>query len=91
MTHFWRGTGYEVRVLVNGGLRIDDGGLEAAQNLTIFLARLCGIAAGATMVAQGQITAGTFVAFLSYMGGLFAPGGYYASLVHRQIDGPLAA
>ena len=25
------------------------------------------------MVAQGQITSGTLVAFLSYMGGLFAP------------------
>jgi len=45
----------------------------SAQNLTIFLARLCGIAAGGYLVAQGQITAGTLIAFLSYMGGLFAP------------------
>ncbi len=45
----------------------------AAQNLTVFSARLCGIAIGGYMVAQGQITLGTLVAFLSYMGGLFAP------------------
>jgi ATP-binding cassette subfamily B protein len=45
----------------------------SAQNLTVFFARLCGIAAGGYMVAQGQITAGTLIAFLSYMGGLFAP------------------
>jgi ATP-binding cassette subfamily B protein len=45
----------------------------SAQNLTVFFARLCGIAAGGYLVAQGQITAGTLIAFLSYMGGLFAP------------------
>jgi len=45
----------------------------AAQNLTVFSARLCGIAVGGYMVAKGQITLGTLVAFLSYMGGLFAP------------------
>ncbi|MEN6336080.1 MAG: ABC transporter ATP-binding protein [Phycisphaerales bacterium] len=45
----------------------------AAQNLTVFCARLCGIAVGGYMVAKGQITLGTLVAFLSYMGGLFAP------------------
>lgn len=45
----------------------------AVQNLTVFSARLCGIALGGYMVANGQITLGTLVAFLSYMGGLFAP------------------
>lgn len=45
----------------------------AAQNLTVFLSRLCGIAIGGYLVAQGRITLGTLVAFLSYMGGLFAP------------------
>lgn len=45
----------------------------SAQNLTVFFARLLGIGAGGYLVAQGEITAGTLVAFLSYMGGLFAP------------------
>jgi ATP-binding cassette, subfamily B, bacterial len=58
--------------IVIKGVRFDSFA-GSAQNLTVFLARLCGIAAGGYMVAQGQITAGTLIAFLSYMGGLFAP------------------
>jgi ATP-binding cassette, subfamily B, bacterial len=58
--------------LVVRGVRFDSV-VGASQNLTVFCARLCGIALGGYMVAKGQITLGTLVAFLSYMGGLFAP------------------
>lgn len=58
--------------IVSKGVRFDSLA-GSAQNLTVFFARLCGLAAGGYMVAKGQITAGTLVAFLSYMGGLFAP------------------
>ena len=58
--------------IVIKGVRFDSM-TGAAQNLTVFAARLCGIAAGGYMVSKGQITTGTLIAFLSYMGGLFAP------------------
>jgi ATP-binding cassette, subfamily B, bacterial len=54
------------------GVRFDSV-VGAAQNVPVFAARLCGIAVGGYFVANGQITMGTLVAFLSYMGSLFAP------------------
>ncbi|MBE0536118.1 MAG: ABC transporter ATP-binding protein [Phycisphaerae bacterium] len=62
----------EANQTVVRGVRYDSG-VGALQNLSVFAARLCGIALGGYMVTQGRITLGTLVAFLSYMGGLFAP------------------
>jgi ATP-binding cassette subfamily B protein len=50
-----------------------DSGVGAAQNLTVALARVAAIAAGAWLVLHGQITTGSLVAFLGYVGGLVAP------------------
>ncbi len=58
--------------VVGRGVRYDST-ITAMQNLAVFAARLCGIGLGGYMVAKGQITLGTLVAFLSYMGGMFAP------------------
>ncbi len=63
---------YGANQTVIRGVRFDSV-VGAAQNLTVFAARLCGLAIGGYLVAQGRITLGTLVAFLSYMGGLFAP------------------
>jgi len=62
----------EANRMVVRGVKYDSR-VGALQNLTMFAARLCGIALGGFMVARGRITIGTLVAFLSYMGGLFAP------------------
>lgn len=68
---FLRSVGSANQIVIRG-VRFDSM-IGASQNLTVFVARLGGIALGASMVAKGQITLGTLVAFLSYMGGLFAP------------------
>lgn len=44
-----------------------------ASNLAVALARLTAIAACAYLAVQGEITVGTIVAFLGYLGGLFGP------------------
>ena len=45
----------------------------AASNLVIGMARLCAIGFGAYLALRGQITVGTVVAFLGYVGALFTP------------------
>ncbi len=50
-----------------------DAGYGAASNLAIAVARVGAISLGAYLVLRGQITVGTVVAFLGYVGGLFAP------------------
>ncbi len=45
----------------------------ASQNLAVLLARIFAIAAGGIMVVRGEITLGTLIAFLGYLGGLFGP------------------
>ena len=50
-----------------------DAGFGAASNLVIASARISAIAYGSTLVAHGQITVGTLVAFLGYVGALFGP------------------
>jgi ATP-binding cassette subfamily B protein len=42
-------------------------------NLSVALARLAAIGLGAYLALRGQITVGTIVAFLGYIGGLFGP------------------
>ncbi len=50
-----------------------DASIGAASNLAIALARVVAICAGGIFVARGQITLGTLVALLGYVGGLFGP------------------
>jgi ATP-binding cassette, subfamily B, bacterial len=50
-----------------------DAGYGAASNLAVAAARLAAIGAGIYLVLQNQITVGTVIAFLGYVGGLFGP------------------
>jgi ATP-binding cassette subfamily B protein len=50
-----------------------DAGYGATSNLTIALARLSAIGLGAYLAYIGEVTIGTVVAFLGYVGGLFGP------------------
>jgi ATP-binding cassette, subfamily B, bacterial len=45
----------------------------AGQNTVVTAARLATLGYGAVLVGQGDITVGTLVAFLAYLGGLFGP------------------
>lgn len=50
-----------------------DSGFGAASNLVVTLARVCAIGIGGLFVLRGQLTLGTLIAFLGYVGGLFGP------------------
>jgi ATP-binding cassette, subfamily B, bacterial len=50
-----------------------DTGFTAAENGVILLARIAAIGLGGFLVFQGEITLGTLMAFLGYVGGLFGP------------------
>jgi ATP-binding cassette, subfamily B, bacterial len=58
--------------VVRRGVRTDsfNGGLRA---LTVTAARLAALGLGGYLAARGEITVGTLVAFLGYIGGLFGP------------------
>jgi ATP-binding cassette subfamily B protein len=50
-----------------------DSGVGAAQNLVQIAARVAALAVGGALVVRGELTVGTLVAFLGYVGGLFGP------------------
>ena len=50
-----------------------DSGVGAASNIVVTLARVCAIGIGGLFVVRGQLTVGTLIAFLGYVGGLFGP------------------
>ncbi len=50
-----------------------DSGFGAATNLVVMLARIAATAFGGVLIIRGQISLGTLVAFLGYVGGLFGP------------------
>lgn len=50
-----------------------DTGLGAATNLVVTFARIAAMALGGILVIRGQVTIGTLIAFLGYVGGLFGP------------------
>lgn len=50
-----------------------DSKIKAAQNLSITLATLSAVAFGSMLVLKGEMTLGTLVAFIAYVGGLFGP------------------
>ncbi len=54
------------------GIRTDTA-FGTASNLVITAARIVAIAFGARLVVLGQVSVGTLVAFLGYVGGLFGP------------------
>lgn len=55
-----KGVGYDSRV-------------TAIQNSIVLLARVAAIAYGAFLITENQITLGTLIAFLGFIGGLFGP------------------
>lgn len=67
-----------------------DVGYGAASNLVIAIARLSAIAIGGFLVLRGEMTIGTVVAFLGYVGGLFGPvqglSGIYSSLRKASVS-----
>jgi ATP-binding cassette, subfamily B, bacterial len=67
-----------------------DAGYASASNLVVGLARLAGLGLGAYFVVQGEMTVGTVVAFLGYIGGLFGPvqglSGVYSSLRKASVS-----
>lgn len=50
-----------------------DAGVGAAQNLVMVSARVAALLFGGVLVARGETSVGTLVAFLGYVGGLFGP------------------
>ena len=50
-----------------------DSGFGAATNLAVMIARIAATAFGGILILKGQISVGTLVAFLGYVGGLFGP------------------
>src|ERR1051326_3533450 len=63
---------WQANQVVIQGVGVDTG-LGAATNLVVTFARIAAIALGGLLVLRGQITLGTLVAFLGYVGGLFGP------------------
>lgn len=59
------------QVVIRGVAR--DARYAAASNLAVAVARIAAIASGAYLALRGDITVGTIVAFLGYLGGLFGP------------------
>lgn len=62
----------EANQVVTRGVGFDSG-VGAAQNLVVMLARIASVGVGAVLVVRGEVTVGTLVAFLGYVGGLFGP------------------
>lgn len=50
-----------------------DSKINAIQNTIVILARVAAISYGAFLIINGEITLGTLIAFLGYIGGLFGP------------------
>lgn len=67
-----------------------DTGYGAASNLSIALGRLSAIICGTYLAWTGEVTLGTVVAFLGYVGGLFGPvqglSGIYTSLRKASVS-----
>jgi ATP-binding cassette subfamily B protein len=73
--------------VVVSGVR-SDSGFAAAGNLVVALARIATICGGGWLIVRGDITVGTLVALLGYVGGLFGPvqglSGVYQTLKKAQ-------
>jgi ATP-binding cassette, subfamily B, bacterial len=62
----------EANAVVVRGVAVDSG-VGAMQNLVMAAARIGVVAFGGVLAVRGEITAGTLIAALGYVGGLFAP------------------
>lgn len=70
-SRFLRDVAAANRIVVRGVAT--DTGYGAASNFTVATARLLVIGVGGYLAIRGQITIGTVIAFLGYVGGLFGP------------------
>jgi ATP-binding cassette subfamily B protein len=75
--------------LVVRGVAVD-ASYGAASNVVIAIARIWAVGVGALLVVRGEITVGTVVAFLGYVGGLFGPvqglSGVYSALRRASVS-----
>ncbi|AEI62039.1 ABC transporter ATP-binding protein [Corallococcus macrosporus] len=62
----------DANAVVTRGVAFDSA-VTAGQNTTVLVARVASICMGGLLVMKGQLTVGTLVAFLGYIGGLFGP------------------
>lgn len=62
----------EANHVVTRGVAFDSV-VGAGQNIIVLVARVASIGFGGVLVLRGEITTGTLVAFLGYIGGLFGP------------------
>jgi ATP-binding cassette subfamily B protein len=67
-----------------------DTGFGAATNVVIAFARIASVAFGTVLALRGDVTVGTLVAFLGYVGGLFGPvqglSGTYQNLQRASVS-----
>jgi ATP-binding cassette, subfamily B, bacterial len=67
-----------------------DTGYGSASNMVIAIARIAAIALGVYLITRDEITIGTLVAFLGYVGGLFGPvqglSGIYQTLSKASVS-----
>jgi ATP-binding cassette subfamily B protein len=62
----------EANAIVKRGVGVDSA-VSATQNGVTLIARVAVLGAGAALVARGEITLGTLIAFIGYLGGMFGP------------------
>jgi ATP-binding cassette subfamily B protein len=67
-----------------------DSRVGAAKNLAVVLARLSAVALGGFLVARGELSLGTLVAFLGYLGALFGPVQGLAGMLQKARRGTVA-
>jgi ATP-binding cassette, subfamily B, bacterial len=79
----------EANSVVVVGVRTDSG-FAAASNLAVALARIATICGGGWLIVRGEITVGTLIALLGYVGGLFGPvqglSGVYQTIKKAQVS-----
>lgn len=70
-SRFLRDVGAANRTVIRGvGI---DSGFGAATNLVVMIARIAAIGFGGVLFIRGEVTVGTILAFLGYVGSLFSP------------------
>lgn len=85
---FLRDVGQANRTVIRGvGI---DTGFGAATNLVVMIARIAAIGFGGVLFIRGEVTVGTILAFLGYVGSLFSPvqglSGVYQTLQRASVS-----
>jgi ATP-binding cassette subfamily B protein len=87
-TKFLRDVDAANRVVIRGVA--SDAGYGAASNLVVAAGRIWAVGFGSYLVLRGEVTIGTVVAFLGYVGGLFGPvqglSGIYSNLRRASVS-----